>query len=533
MEPKSQVEIQLGHMCNNRCVFCVSGQRTALGQALPLSAEPLLAEVRRAYTNGQRKLTLLGGEPTLQPAFMEVVREAVALGFEEIVIFTNGAKTARESFIDEILATGGRFTFRFSVQGATRESHETTTRKPGSFDRIVRSMGHVAARGVPITVNLCVVASNYESVDAFPALLLPFGARQLHLDMLRPLDAGERTDAEMRAMLPRYSLLAEPFRRMVRGFPEGFDVNIGNLPYCVAPDLAPWIHHDGEHTLTISIEGDEQLSKPWDKYFTKRRDKFKPAPCAACVFEPRCSGVFETYAEVHGVDELVPITRARFREVDPTLRLFSTHASALLRELEWTPPAPFTRWTALERGADQVDVHVHTASSAGSPAAVFELTKPSKNLGTVRFDLFDATPRWLSNEVSRELTNALAASFQSACARADAKLIVPFQDGDPAPASTVVARLSRLSAAAPFGALAWTATALTQSGHRAELTFSSPHGESVVLWLAESQRKPSGGYTLQDKTREPSPELLDGLRAIVSTLAGTRSATTGARPSSP
>src|SRR5512140_278792 len=79
MEPKKQVEIQLGHMCNNRCVFCVSGQDTALGRARPLGTAPILAEISRAHADAHRKITLLGGEPTLQPGFLDVVRHAVAL----------------------------------------------------------------------------------------------------------------------------------------------------------------------------------------------------------------------------------------------------------------------------------------------------------------------------------------------------------------------------------------------------------------------------------------------------------------------
>ena len=244
-EPKQQVEIQLGHMCNNRCVFCVSGQETALGRARPMATEPLLEQIRAARAAGHEKLTLLGGEPTLQPGFLDVVREAVRLEFAEIDIFTNGVKTARAEFIDEILATGGRFTWRISVQGATKESHERTTKKDGSFDRIVRTMEGLRARGERITVNMCVVQSNHDSVDAFPSLLLPFGATQLHLDMVRPLDAGARSEEELRGMIPRYSDLVPALERMVAGFPDGFDVNIGNLPYCVAPSLARWIHHDG------------------------------------------------------------------------------------------------------------------------------------------------------------------------------------------------------------------------------------------------------------------------------------------------
>jgi molybdenum cofactor biosynthesis enzyme MoaA len=221
MEPKTQVEIQLGHMCNNRCVFCVSGQETALGRARPLPVEPILEQVRAAYAAGNRKITLLGGEPTLQPGFMQVVRTAVDLGFDEIVIFTNGVKTAREAFLDEVIETGGAFTWRFSVQGATREAHERTTLKDGSFDRIVRSMRHLAKRGQRITVNMCVVQSNFESVEHFAELLAPVGAVQLHLDMVRPLDAGQRTEEELAAMIPKYSDLAGPLRANGREFSRG------------------------------------------------------------------------------------------------------------------------------------------------------------------------------------------------------------------------------------------------------------------------------------------------------------------------
>jgi MoaA/NifB/PqqE/SkfB family radical SAM enzyme len=321
VEPKKQIEIQLGHLCNNRCVFCVSGQETARGNARALDASPVIAEITRARAAGHGKLTLLGGEPTLQPGFLDVVRHAVALGFEEIVIFTNGAKTARPGFVDEILATGGNFTWRISLQGATEEAHERTTLKDGSFARILRTLANLHDRRSRITVNMCVVSSNYASIPVFPALLLPFGVTQLHLDMVRPLDAGDRTEDELRAMIPRYSDMVPALTAMVRGFPEGFDVNLGNLPYCIAPHLAPVIHHDGEPTLTVTVDGDTELSKPWDKYAVKRRDKSKPASCDACVLSPRCSGVFDAYRHFHGTDELVPITREQLRAIDPEGRL--------------------------------------------------------------------------------------------------------------------------------------------------------------------------------------------------------------------
>jgi MoaA/NifB/PqqE/SkfB family radical SAM enzyme len=342
VEPKKQVELQLGHLCNNRCVFCVSGQETALGRVAALEAGPLLAEVRRARAEGHAKITLLGGEPTLQPAFLDVVREAVAQGFEEIVVFTNGVKSARPAFVDEVLATGGRFTWRISIQGATREAHERTTRKPGSWARILESMRHLRERRQTITVNLCVVRQNLDSLPAFPELCARYGVSQLHLDLVRPRDAGQRTDDELRAMIPRMDELAGPMRAMIAGFPAGFDVNLGNVPFCAMPDLAPWIHHDGEATTTIAVDGAKDLSAPWDKYAVKRRDKVKPPACASCALEAACSGVFEAYARFHGTDGLAPVSEEVLRALDPEGRLVPRPAVA-----PPMPPVPLARSVAV------------------------------------------------------------------------------------------------------------------------------------------------------------------------------------------
>ena len=60
---------------------------------------------------------------------------------------------------------------------------ETTNRvnvlaeNSGSLDVVGQS--EELAKGERITVNMCVVSSNYASVGEFPALLLPVGAQQL------------------------------------------------------------------------------------------------------------------------------------------------------------------------------------------------------------------------------------------------------------------------------------------------------------------------------------------------------------------
>jgi MoaA/NifB/PqqE/SkfB family radical SAM enzyme len=525
MEPKTQVEIQLGHMCNNRCVFCVSGQETALGRARPLEREPILAEIRAAFAAGHRKITLLGGEPTLQPAFLDVVRETVRLGFEEIVIFTNGVKTARAAFVDEILATGGKFTFRFSLQGATEEAHERTTRKDGSFARLVQSMKHVHERGQTLTVNMCVVQSNYESVDQFPALLLPLGASQLHLDMVRPLDAGVRTEAEFSAMIPRYSAMVPALENMIRGFPSGFDVNIGNLPYCISPALAPFIHHDGEKTMTIAVDGDKKLSKPWDKYLVKRRDKGKPDGCKHCVFEARCSGIFEKYRELYGDGEFVPISLDKLAQVDPERIMFSVHARALVGRAfrDFVPPAPFSGIELVEVGEKSVSIRL-----MGDEPLTLELRPRQTGEGIGAFAWFSV---WLMNAPAN--VPVAIAGIRAVRDRLRGEIAIvhpPAEDAIVALSRSIAVRLSTLRQRAPFGALQWTDVHIFENGKRAELRFEDAEKNEAWVWLGERDGRPVGGYRIADGA--VTDEIKEGLRAVLAALgsSATTSKISPARP---
>ncbi len=525
VEPDRQIEIQLGHMCNNRCVFCVSGQRTAMREAFPMAAAPVIERLRTARAEGIHKVTLLGGEPTLQPEFMDVVRECVSLGFDEIVLFTNGVKTARAEFVDEILATGGRFTWRLSFQGANARSHDRTTGKPGSFRRLVETLGHLHARAQRITVNMCVVRSNFESVAEFPALLSPFGVVQLHLDMIRPRDAGIRSDDEMRGMLPRYSDMAPYLERMVAALPEGFDVNLGNLPYCVAPALAPWIHHDGETTLTVSVDQKDTLSEAWDKYEVKRQDKLKPASCRACLFDAECSGVFETYRDYYGLDELRPITAERLREVDPAQRLFTLHMRPHLARLdEWDPPGPFTRPTAhVDSRANEIALSFRGEGGAHASIAL-RLPGTGGVAATDRFALHLLEAR----DAGPVTVRLLGALLERLCEGESARVIHPvaddagFQSASRMPGNRVDPKigqcLTRLRARAPFGVLAWRDVQLADDGREAAVSLVDPDGTGVVVRFAVKGAQVAGGYKLDRVVDAPSSALVESVRAVMDAL---------------
>lgn len=327
-------EIQLGHLCNNRCVFCSSGQMTAMKIARPVPLEPIVEALEQARAAGATHLTFLGGEPTIHKRFLDALKKAVELGFEHIVIFTNGVMFPHPGFIDSVVALG-KFEWRISIQGATDEAHVAVTGRAESFQRIVHGLGELQRRGQLVTTNMCVNERSYRSLPHYPELLKRYGVRQLHVDIVRPESTGERDESYLRDIMPRYSDMAPYYADMLDGFERwnpDFDINVGNLPYCVIPEWASRVHHGGQQTVTKSSDSDG-LEDAMNKYEWQASLRTHLPGCAACVFRSRCTGIFRGYLALHGPDEFRPISRDELLARDPERRNFVLLVEPLLAPL--------------------------------------------------------------------------------------------------------------------------------------------------------------------------------------------------------
>jgi len=336
-----QIEVQLGHMCNNVCLFCVSGQLTQQRLAKRIPLESIVGVLEEARARGVDRVTFLGGEPTIQPSFLPALTRAVELGFSEIIIFTNLVRGREPRFLERVTSLG-RFTWRVSIQGGNAEAHDRVVGRDGAFAKIEQGLAWLGERGHDLTANACINEDSYRSAPDYVDLVRRTGIRQLHLDMVRPGSTGVRTEAEMRHMLARYTDMAGPLGEMLDAFDawdHDFEVNVGNLPFCVLPRHAHRIAHGGEDTLTVTTDDGGRLGRIWNKYDYQAADKVKTEGCADCAFTAECRGVPALYASVHGTDELRAVSQADVDGLDPRVRRWLTTG--------WRPG----RGTKTERGA--------------------------------------------------------------------------------------------------------------------------------------------------------------------------------------
>lgn len=378
-----QFEIQLGHLCNNRCLFCSSGHLSELKIARTVARDPVIEAILHARAQGARRVTFLGGEPTIQKSFLPALEAAVGCGFEEVVIFTNGVMFPVEGFIERVVAMG-RFEWRVSIQGGNEAAHVAVTQRPDSFRRIAHGLERLQALGQRVTANLCVNEASYRSLPDYPSLVARYGIRQLHVDVVRPASVGDRGEAHLRAIMPRYTDMAPWFDAMLSRFERdapGFDVNVGNLPYCVLPAWAHHIHHGGEQTVTQSCDV-EGLEVAVDKYGWHSSLRRHVAACEGCVFRAECSGVFGEYLALYGDEEFRAVSYDQLVALDPRRRGFVRLASPALGELfaRLASPAGVAGWVS-SGGVDDSRRRVIErvlASPSGRVALRFE---PPEGLG--------------------------------------------------------------------------------------------------------------------------------------------------------
>ncbi len=203
----AQLEINLGHICNNICSFCVSGHLTQQGLAKPVPVDPIKKVMQKAYNQGTRQVILLGGEPTIQKNFFPALEYAASIGFEKIIVFTNLVRGREPAFLQRVAAYPAVH-WRVSIQGGDEATHDRVVKRPGAFKKIQQGLAWLCKNQQEVSINSCITTESADSIAGYAELLQNFQIKQLHLDMFRPSSAGRRAEEYALDLIPDYHKVA-------------------------------------------------------------------------------------------------------------------------------------------------------------------------------------------------------------------------------------------------------------------------------------------------------------------------------------
>ncbi len=169
------VYLYITERCQLRCEHCYMGER--LDRALKMPFGEVADTLRTWRLMGGSKLTILGGEPTLHPDYIRIIRHAGELGYEHVITTSNGLQPAIRRFRQ---MTPADFAYiQISLDGGSSASHDRI-RGPGTFDEALRNIAELVRRGFDTRI-ICTV----NRINAGDSLRLLDIADQLGVSLVK------------------------------------------------------------------------------------------------------------------------------------------------------------------------------------------------------------------------------------------------------------------------------------------------------------------------------------------------------------
>ena len=297
-----RVDLKIGFACNNRCHFCVQGDKRARHAPRDAAALREILEQERARADA---VVFTGGEPTVRRDLPELVAYARELGYRTIQIQTNGRMFAHRAFALRLVECGAN-EFSPALHGHVAALHDYLTDAPGAFAQTVAGIRNLKELGQTVLTNTVITKSSYRHLPEIARLLASLGVDQLQLAFVHPVGtAGERFDA----VVPRMELVApyvmDALRLALDGGRRAFTEAI---PYCILPGLEECVV---ERFIPRTAVYDAEATIADYSAYRLDEGKLRGPDCARCAWLDRCEGPWREYPERHGWDEFRPVAGPR------------------------------------------------------------------------------------------------------------------------------------------------------------------------------------------------------------------------------
>ncbi len=220
--------LELTTACNNRCPGC---SNVFMRQKAPLSVEGW-SQIIEQLTPGARVLKVTGGEPTLHPEFVQILKTIDRTGIP-FTLFTNARWRQPERVISLLQSVQNCNGLLISLHGPDAESHEAFSQVAGSFKQACENITRASQAGLRINTSTVMNSHNYNRLAEMADFSGRIGAQAAvfnrYLGIPQPgldLDLSQLEQAILQIEHLRYE----------NKEPGSFQVRYGNcIPQCFMP----------------------------------------------------------------------------------------------------------------------------------------------------------------------------------------------------------------------------------------------------------------------------------------------------------
>lgn len=288
--------------CNNNCIFCIDAEKR---QLRPKSTEEIKAEIVSSKNRGTTYIEFIGGEFTIRPDALGLVRFAKDMGFKTITMATNGRIFSYKNFAQSMI-NAGLTDIVFSIHGHNEKLHDTLTRSSGSFKQLCSGLKNLKKLGFKkIGSNTTIVKQNYKQLPEIGKFLIKHGIRNSEFIFVDPNYGAAKLNFQK--LVPKISQAAPYMRKCLdlgKKFPHW---HVRYVPLCYFSGYLDQVSELDEvkKFRTEHIALDFQNYSVESSRATVGRAKGKV--CKNCSLNANCEGIWKEYIKRYGDKELIAI----------------------------------------------------------------------------------------------------------------------------------------------------------------------------------------------------------------------------------
>ncbi len=294
-----------GYVCNNNCFFCIDADKRLLKEK---TTKEIFREIRGAKKRGTSYIEFIGGEVTIRPDILEIIAYADKVGFEHIVMATNGRMLAYSEFTKKLI-NSGLTEIILSIHGHNEDLHDFLTCSKGSFSQLIKGLENLRIFGFKnISVNTTIVKQNYKYLIEIGLFLLKNKIKNVEFIFVDPNYGGAKNN--FFEIVPKISNIAPFVHRTLDlvAKKKEYDWHIRYVPLCYFVKYKEMVSEwnevqlfESEHIAPDFINRNVNESR-------KNIGRNKPkAKCAKCSLYNECEGIWIEYLNKYGSDELKAI----------------------------------------------------------------------------------------------------------------------------------------------------------------------------------------------------------------------------------
>ena len=168
--------------CNNNCRFCLDGDNKKRGTK---TIEQIKQELGEGVKEGCTRLVLSGGEPTIHPDFLEIIRLGKELGYKKVQVITNGRMFSYKNFLKKAISNG-LDEITFSIHGHNAKLHDYLTGVKGSFEQSISGLKNALNTRLIVSVDTVVNKLNIKFFPEIVEFLIKRGVREVDVLYIMP-----------------------------------------------------------------------------------------------------------------------------------------------------------------------------------------------------------------------------------------------------------------------------------------------------------------------------------------------------------